>query len=151
MIAADPSVLPGVPWGWEGQVDAFSTCSTLEELYISGSKDAVDVGIVRSGIALRTLASACAAAAFLSAGAGAALGSPPPPPPPTGGGTPPPPASTTTPTPTPPTTTTTTTTSTTTSTTRTPPADTRPPAAVSGLHAITKVPGRITLRWMNPH
>jgi hypothetical protein len=148
MIAADPSVLPVVPRGREGQVDAFSACSTLEELYISGSKDAVDVGIVRSGIALRTLAAACAAAACLSAGAGVALGSSPPPPPPTSGGPPPPPASTSTPTQT---TTQTTTTSTATSTTQPPPADTRPPAAVSGLHAITKVPGKITLRWTNPH
>jgi len=141
------------------QVDAFSACSTLEEIYISGWKDAVDVGIVRSGGRLRALAAACAAAAFVCAGAGAASASPPPPPPPAGGGTPPPPSSTSTSTPTQPTAGTTTgptagtttgPTASTTTTTSAPPADTRAPAAVSGLHAITKVPGRITLRWVNP-
>jgi hypothetical protein len=122
---------------------------------MSGSKDAVDVGILRSGTGLRVLAAACAAAACLCAGAGAALASSPPPPPPAGGGTPPAPPSTSTPTQT--TTQTTTTQTTTTQTTTTtstpspPPADTRAPAAVAALHAITKVPGKITLRWTNPH
>jgi hypothetical protein len=137
-------------WGWEVQVDAFSACSSLEEIYISGWKDAVDVGIVRSVNGFRALAAACAAAAALCAGAGAAVASSPPPPPPTGGGTPPPPASTSAPTTTQTTTQTTTSTSASTSTSTTPPPDRRPPAAVSGLHAITTVPGKITLRWSNP-
>src|SRR6185312_5817338 len=137
MIAPDWSVLPVGSRGWEEQVDAFSACSRLEEIYISGSKDAVDVGIVRSANGLRALAAACAAAAFLGAGAGAALASTPPPPPPTGGGTPPPPSSTTTPTTTQ---TTTPTTSTSTSTSTPPPPDRQAPAAVSGLHAVTTTP-----------
>jgi len=36
-------------------------------------------------------------------------------------------------------------------TTQAPPADTRAPGRVLGLHAITKTPGQITLRWTNPH
>jgi hypothetical protein len=112
-------------------------------------KDAVDVGIARSGYGLRGLAAACVAAAFLCAGAGAALGSAPPPPPPTGGGTPPPPPTSTTTQAT--TTTPTTTTTTATSTSTAPRPDTRAPAAVSGLHAVTAAPGKITLRWTNPH
>src|SRR5690242_4810725 len=148
MIAPDWSVLPVGSRGWEEQVDAFSACSRLEEIYISGSKDAVDVGIVRSANGLRVLAAACAAAAFLGAGAGAALASTPPPPPPTGGGTPPPPSSTTTPTTTQ--TTPTTSTSTSTSTSTPPPPDRQAPAAVSSLHAVTTTPGKITLRWTNP-
>jgi len=78
------------------------------------------------------------------AGAGAALASTPPPPPPAS----PPPASgptggggTTTPPPQP----------TGGSTTHTPPPDTRAPGRVLGLHAITRTPGKITLRWTNPH
>ena len=111
---------------------------------ISGSKVAVDVGISKSGIGLRALAAACFAAVLLGAGAAAAFASSPPPPPPT---SPPPPsgptggggASTSTSQPTGG------------STTQAPPPDTRAPGRVLGLHAITKTPGKITLRWSNPH
>jgi len=118
---------------------------------ISGSKVAVDVGISRSSIGLRALAAACIAGAFLCAGAVAALATSPPPPPPasppptsgpTGGGTStattqPTGGSTTQPTGG--------------STNQAPPPDTRAPGRVLGLHAITKTPGKITLRWSNPH
>src|SRR5436190_10812854 len=143
MIAFDWSVLPVGVGGWEAQLDAFSGCSTLEVIDISGSKVAVDVGISRSTIGLRALAGACMAGAFLCAGVGAALASSPPPPPPTsppptsgpsGGGS-----------------STGTTQSTGGATTQTPPPDTRAPGRVLGLHAITKTPGKITLRWSNPH
>jgi hypothetical protein len=144
MIAPDWSVLPVGVRGWEAQLDAFSGCSRLEVIDISGSKVAVDVGISRSGIGLRALAAACIAAAFLCLGVGAALASSPPPPPPA---SPPPPSG--------PTggggTSTGTTQSTGTSATQTPPPDTRAPGRVLGLHAITKTPGKITLRWTNPH
>jgi hypothetical protein len=150
MIAADWSVLPVGTGGGEVRVDAFSACSRLEEVYISGFEGRGGVGIVRSVNGLRALAAGCAAAAFLCAGVGAALASSPPPPPPTGGGTPPPPSSTSTPTTTQPTTQPTTQTSTSTSTSTSPQPDRQAPAAVSRLHAITKVPGKITLRWSNP-
>src|SRR5690349_12266180 len=89
MIAIDWSVLPVGIRGWGAQLDAFSGCSRLEVIDISGSKVAVDVGISRSGIGLRVLAAACLAAVLLCAGAAAALASSPPPPPPAS----PPPAS----------------------------------------------------------
>ena len=115
---------------------------------ISGSKVAVDVGISRTGIGLRALAAACIAAAFLCAGVGAALASSPPPPPPAS----PPPASGPTGGPTGGGTSTSTTQPTGGgSTTQTPPPDTRAPGHVLGLRAITKTPGKITLRWTNPH
>ena len=116
---------------------------------ISGSKVAVDVGISRSSIGLRALVAACLAGALLCAGAAAALASSPPPPPPAsppptsgptggggggGGGT-----------------STGTSQSSGGSTTQTPPPDTRAPGRVLGLHAITRTPGKITLRWSNPH
>src|SRR6185312_8938582 len=143
MIAPDWSVLLVGVGGWEAQLDAFSGCSRLEVIDISGSKVAVDVGISRSSIGLRALAAACAAAAFVCMGAGAALASSPAPPPPAA----PPPASgptgggggggsgggTTTTQPTGGST-----------TTQAPPADTRAPGRVLGLHAITKTPGQIT-------
>jgi hypothetical protein len=145
MIGVDWSVLPVGVKGGESQLDALSGWSRLEVIDISGSKVAVDVGISRSSIGLRALAAACTAAVLACSGAAAALASSPPPPPPvstSGGGAPPPPSSTSsgtsggTPS---------------TSTTPTPPADTQAPGPVSGLHAITKVPGKITLRWTNPH
>ncbi|HKV68124.1 MAG TPA: fibronectin type III domain-containing protein, partial [Gaiellales bacterium] len=37
------------------------------------------------------------------------------------------------------------------STNQAPPPDHRAPGRVLGLHAITKTPGKITLRWSNPH
>src|SRR6185437_1631808 len=37
------------------------------------------------------------------------------------------------------------------STAQTPPPDTRAPGRVLGLNAITRTPGKITLRWSNPH
>jgi hypothetical protein len=90
------------------------------------------------------VATACAVAALLGIGAATALASspppPPPPPPPTGGGTPPPATTTTPPT----------TTTPTTRTTPAPPPDTRPPARVGNLRAVTKVRGRVTLEWSNP-
>jgi hypothetical protein len=143
MIVPDWSVLPVASGGGEAQLDAFSGCSRLEVIDISGSKVAVDVGISRSSMGLRALAAACLAGASLGAGVGAALASSPPPPPPaspppasgpTGGG---PSTATTQPT--------------AGSTTQTPPPDTRAPGRVLGLHAITKTPGKITLRWSNPH
>jgi hypothetical protein len=139
MIALDWSVLPVGVRGWEAQLDALSGWSRLEVIDISGSKVAVDVGISRSSIGLRALAAACTAAVFTCAGAAAALASSPPPPPAptTGGGSPPPPSSTSSGT-------------SSTSTTPAPPADTQAPDPVSGLRAITKVPGKITLRWTNP-
>ncbi|HEX5249158.1 MAG TPA: fibronectin type III domain-containing protein [Gaiellales bacterium] len=105
----------------------------------------MDVGISRSSIGLRAFAAACLAGAFLCAGAAAALATSPPPPPPAS----PPPASG-------PTgggggSTTGTTQPTGGSTHRTPPPDTRAPGRVLGLQAITKTPGKITLRWSNPH
>jgi len=145
MIAPDWSVLPVGVGGWEAQLDAFSGCSTLEVIDISGSKVAVDVGISRSSIGLRALAAASLAGAFLCAGAAAARATSPPPPPPAS----PPPTSA-------PTgggggSTTATTQPTGGSTNQTPPPDTRAPGRVLGLHAITKTPGKITLRWSNPH
>jgi hypothetical protein len=143
MIATDWSVLPVGVRGWGAQLDAFSGCSRLEVIDISGSKVAVDVGISRSGIGLRALAAAWFAAVLLCAGAAAALASSPPPPPPaspppasgpTGGG-----ASTGTSQPTGG------------STAQTPPPDTRAPGRVLGLHAITRTPGKITLRWSNQY
>src|SRR6185437_7830949 len=144
MIAPDWSVLPVGVGGWEAQLDAFSGCGRLEVIDISGSKVAVDVGISRSSIGLRALAAACLAGVLLCAGAAAALATTPPPPPPAS----PPPASG-------PTggggSTTGTTQPTGGSTTQTPPPDSRAPGRVRGLHAIARTPGKITLRWSNPH
>lgn len=147
MIAPDWSVLPVGVRGGEAQLDAFSGCSTLEVIDISGLKVAVDVGISRSSSGLRALAAACAAAAFLCAGPGAAFASSPPPPSPPPS---PPPASG-------PTggggsggTTTTSSQPTGTTARQTPPPDTHAPGRVLGLQAITKTPGKITLRWTNP-
>jgi hypothetical protein len=143
MIGRGWGVLPADVRGWEGQLDAFSGCSRLEVIDISGSK--VDVGIPSSGMRNRALAAACVAAAFLCAGAGAALASTPPPPPPasppptsppTGGDTSTPPTEPT---------------GGSTTHAQAPPPDTRAPGRVAGLHAITKTPGQITLRWTNPH
>jgi hypothetical protein len=95
---------------------------------------------------LRALAAACVAAALFCAGMGAALAStPPPPPPPTATAPPPTPPVTGGGTPT------TSTHPTSSSTNSAPPPDTRAPGRVRGLHAITKTPGQITLRWANPH
>ena len=67
----------------EAQLDGFSSCCSLVEIGISGSKVAVDVGRARLCGGLRAVAAACAVAALLCGiGAATALASSPPPPPP---------------------------------------------------------------------